>query len=123
MPIRDWRWPRDSIVMATARAGRPRYTRVVPIAARAARGTLSPDLFDVTADTITAHLEDAAHYPGGQADAVARPRTEADVAAVLTDGRPVLPVGAQSSLTGGATPTGGIVLSTMRLASIEPAVE
>ena len=109
--------------MATARAGRPRYTRVVPIAARAARGTLSPDLFDVTADTIAAHLEDAAHYPGGQADAVARPRTEADVAAVLADGRPVLPVGAQSSLTGGATPTGGIVLSTMRLASIEPAVE
>jgi D-lactate dehydrogenase (cytochrome) len=100
-----------------------RYTRAVPIAARAARGTLSPDLFDLTPDTIAAHLEDAAHYPGGRADAVARPRTEADVVAVLTDGRPVLPIGAQSSLTGGATPAGGIVLSTVRLATIEPVVE
>ena len=82
------------------------------IAARAPRGALSPDLFDRSPEAIAAHLEDAAHYPGGHADAVARPRTEADVAAVLAEGRPVLAVGAQSSLTGGATPTGAIVLST-----------
>ena len=103
--------------MATARAGRPRYTRVVPIAARAARGTLSPDLFDVTADTIAAHLEDAAHYPGGQADAVARPRTEADVAAVLTDGRPVLPVGAT---VGGAIATNAAGAATYKYGPTRP---
>ena len=89
------------------------------IAARAPRGALSPDLFDRSPEAIAAHLEDAAHYPGGHADAVARPRTEADVAAVLADGRPVLAVGAQSSLTGGATPSGAIVLSTARLNGIE----
>jgi D-lactate dehydrogenase (cytochrome) len=90
----------------------------VPIVARAPRGDVSPDLIDLTPDAIAAHLEDAAHYPGGHAEAVARPRTEADVAAVLADGRAVLAVGAQSSLTGGATPTGAIVLSTARMTSI-----
>lgn len=83
-------------------------------------GALSTDLFDRSPEAIAAHLEDAAHYPGGTADAVARPRTEADIAAVLAEGRPVLTVGAQSSLTGGATPTGAIVLSTTRLTTIEP---
>jgi len=95
----------------------------VPVVARAARGELSSDLFEQSPDVVAAHLEDAAHYPGGRADVVARPRTEADVVAVLADGRPVLTVGAQSSLTGGATPAGGIVLSTARLTSIEPALE
>ncbi|WP_396627250.1 FAD-binding oxidoreductase [Luteitalea sp.] len=89
------------------------------IAARAPLGPLSDDLFDRSPDAIAAHLEDAAHYPGGTADAVARPRTETDVAAVLADGRAVLVVGAQSSLTGGATPTGAIVLSTARLTAID----
>ena len=98
--------------------GRARYTRRVSIAARAPHGALSPDLFDRSSEAIAAHLEDAAHYPGGYADAVARPRTEADVAAVLAEGRPVLAVGAQSSLTGGATPTGAIVLSSARLTAI-----
>ncbi len=92
----------------------------MPIVARAARGAVSPDLFDLSPDAIAAHLEDAAHYPGGHAEAVARPRTEAEVAAVLADGRPVLAIGAQSSLTGGATPTGrAIVLSTARLTAID----
>jgi D-lactate dehydrogenase (cytochrome) len=95
------------------------YTRGVSIAARAPRGTLSSDLFDSTPDAIASHLEDAAHYPGGRADAIARPRTEADVAAALADGRPLLPVGAQSSLTGGATPAGGLVLSSARLAAVD----
>ncbi len=94
----------------------------MPIVARAPRGALSPDLLDRSPDAIAAHIEDAAHYPGGHAEAVARPRTEADVAAVLAGGRPVLPVGAQSSLTGGATPAGAIVLSSARLTSIDPPV-
>jgi D-lactate dehydrogenase (cytochrome) len=68
---------------------------------------------------VHAHVEDAAHFAGGHADGVARPRTERDVAAVLTQASRVLPVGAQSSLTGGATPDGGVVLSTARLLSIQ----
>lgn len=95
----------------------------VPIVARAPRGAVSPDLFDRSPEAIAAHLEDAAHYPGGHAEAVARPRTEADVADVLAQGRPVLTVGAQSSLTGGATPDGAIVLSTARLADIGTPVD
>lgn len=51
---------------------------------------------------------------------MARPRTETDIAAVLAEGRPVLVIGAQSSLTGGATPTGAIVMSTVRLTDIDP---
>jgi len=43
------------------------------------------------------------------------PATEADVAALLASNTTVLPIGAQSSLTGGATPFGELVVSTARL--------
>ncbi len=69
-------------------------------------------------DTVAAHLEDAAHYPGGHAAGIAFPRSEGEVAAVLRQARRVLPIGAQSSVTGGATPRGEVVLSTARLADI-----
>ncbi len=59
-------------------------------------------------------LEDAAHFPGGHAEAVAFPTSEGDVAALVRQGRAVLAVGAQSSLTGGATPMGELVLSLAR---------
>jgi D-lactate dehydrogenase (cytochrome) len=60
-------------------------------------------------------LEDAAHYPGGHAAGIVYPRTEADVAAIVGERKSVLPIAAQSSLTGGATPFGEILLSTSRL--------
>ena len=60
-------------------------------------------------------LEDAAHYPGGSAIGVLRPRSIDEVSAALRGGQPILPIGAQSSLTGGATPAGGVVLATDRL--------
>lgn len=60
-------------------------------------------------------LDDAAHVPGGFATAVVFPRSEREVADLLVSADRVLPVGAQSSLTGGATPRGGVVLSTSRL--------
>ena len=66
-------------------------------------------------DTLGAYLEDAAHYPGGHADAVAFPKTEGEVAALLRECPRVLPIGAQSSVTGGATPMGEVVLSTARM--------
>jgi D-lactate dehydrogenase (cytochrome) len=66
-------------------------------------------------ETIGAYLEDAAHYPGGHADAVAFPKTEGEVAALVRGCARLLPIGAQSSVTGGATPMGEVVLSTSRM--------
>jgi len=66
-------------------------------------------------DVIAARLEDAAHYPGGHAPALYLPRTEAEVAAVLRESGSALAIGAQSSLTGGATPLGDRLLATDRL--------
>ena len=75
---------------------------------------------------------DAAHYPGGHAAGVAHPRTEAEVAAIVRAAARVLPIGAQSSLTGGATPVGDLVVATDRMdrivtfgsgeATVEPGV-
>ena len=67
------------------------------------------------ANVVGAFLEDAAHFPGGHAPAVAYPRSEGEVAALVRDTHPVLPVGAQSSLTGGATPMGETVVATDHL--------
>lgn len=63
-------------------------------------------------------LEDAAHYPGGHAMGVVRPRSTEEVSASLREGKRLLPIGAQSSLTGGATPFGDVVMSTERLTGI-----
>jgi D-lactate dehydrogenase (cytochrome) len=56
--------------------------------------------------------------PGGAAEGVVFPRNADEVAAVVREAKRVLPVGAQSSLTGGATPRGDIVLSTRALSAI-----
>ena len=64
-------------------------------------------------------LVDAAYFPGGRADRVFAAATEGEVAAVLRAYSPVLPLGAQSSLTGGATPLGGAVLATDRMDALE----
>ncbi len=66
-------------------------------------------------DVVGAVIEDAAHVPGGYAAGVGAPTSEADVAALIAASPAVLPIGAQSSLTGGATPRGEVVLSTSRL--------
>jgi D-lactate dehydrogenase (cytochrome) len=67
---------------------------------------------------VSSFLSDAAHVPGGFAAGVAFPRSEAEVAALVSQAAHVLPVGAQSSLTGGATPRGEVVLSTRGLTAI-----
>jgi D-lactate dehydrogenase (cytochrome) len=89
------------------------------IRARAPRGTpRTADVLDAVqrdADVLAAFLEDAAHFPGGHADGLITAGSEADVAQALAGPTPVLPIGAQSSLTGGATPMGEVVLSTSRL--------
>ena len=66
-------------------------------------------------DQVAPYLQDAARTPGGHAPAVFLPRSEGEIAWVLREAGAVLPVGAQSSLTGGATPLGESVLSLSRL--------
>jgi len=69
-------------------------------------------------DLLQSFLSDAAHVPGGVAAGVVFPTDANEVAAVIAAYARVLPVGAQSSLTGGATPRGDVVLSTRRLTEI-----
>ena len=71
--------------------------------------------FETNPAVVARYLEDAAHYPGGHASAVARPSSFAEVVQALASSPRVLVVGAQSSLTGGATPAGDLVVSTERL--------
>jgi len=64
------------------------------------------------------YLSDAAHFPGGHAAGIAIPRTLAEIPDIVRGATAVLPVGAQSSLTGGATPMGEVVLSTEKLTRV-----
>ena len=75
--------------------------------------TSAPDI-STAPDLLKAVSEDAAHYPYGHAVGVARPTTESDVSTLLIESQSVLPIGAQSSLTGGATPMGDIVMDMQR---------
>jgi D-lactate dehydrogenase (cytochrome) len=92
---------------------------------RAVAVPLSPRAvtLDTDPEVLAGYLEDAAHYPGGHAVALARPSTVEEVAWVVRHASRVLPIGAQSSLTGGATPAGDIVLSTEHLRSLRLAGE
>jgi D-lactate dehydrogenase (cytochrome) len=71
--------------------------------------------FETDPAVVARYLEDAAHYPGGHAPAVARPSSVGEMAEVVASAARVLVVGAQSSLTGGATPAGDLVVGTERL--------
>lgn len=93
------------------------------IRARAPHGPASAPVIETSAERLATHLEDSAHFPGGHADGFARPATETEVAALLAASSVVLPIGAQSSLTGGATPHGGLILSLERFTDIAPVGE
>lgn len=89
------------------------------VRARAPRGPAAavPEVLTDPRELV-AVLDDAAHFPGGHATGLARPASEHDVARLLMRGDRVLPIGAQTSLTGGATPRGELVVSTARLRGI-----
>ena len=87
------------------------------VRARPPRGEVRPPAL-ASGDEVGAYLRDAAGTPGGFTPRVAFPTSEAEVAWVLAEAPAVLPVGAQSSLTGGATPFGEWVLSLSRLGHI-----
>jgi D-lactate dehydrogenase (cytochrome) len=85
------------------------------IRARPAHGSPHETRIERDPRVLASFVEDAAHFPGGMAVGVASPASEAEVASLVRDARQILPIGAQSSLTGGATPNGDLVLSTARL--------
>src|SRR6188768_1308771 len=70
-------------------------------------------------DILASHLRDAAHFPGGHATELVAPVTEMEVADALRVSECVLAIGAQSSLTGGATPMGERLITTSRMNRIE----
>src|SRR5512140_3188480 len=83
--------------------------------ARRPHGTLTVPRLVTDADVLAGMLEDAAHFPGGHAAGSVFPASEAELAAAVRAAPAVLPIGAQSSLTGGATPMGEWLVSTGRL--------
>ncbi len=88
------------------------------ITTRQPSARIEPPRIETDRDALASFLEDAAHYYGGYAAGVAFPRSEAEVSALLRRCERLLPIGAQSSLTGGATPMGDVLLNTTRFADI-----
>jgi D-lactate dehydrogenase (cytochrome) len=80
--------------------------------------TRTPPPIETQPDVLDAFLSDAAHVPGGVATGVATPHNADEIAALMRGARRILPIGAQSSLTGGATPRGDLVISTRALTNI-----
>ena len=72
---------------------------------------------------LSGFLEDAAHYPGGHAAGIVFPRNTAEAAEVVAGAASLLPIGAQSSLTGGATPMGELLVATSRMTRIVSATD
>ena len=56
--------------------------------------------------------------PGGAATGVATPHSADEVPPLVRAARRILPIGAQSSLTGGATPRGDLLISTRALTGV-----
>jgi D-lactate dehydrogenase (cytochrome) len=88
------------------------------IAVQSAPSAVAPTV-ETRTDVVQSFLSDAAHVPGGAAAGVAFPRSAAEVSALVASARRVLPIGAQSSLTGGATPRGDVIVSTRALTGID----
>ena len=85
--------------------------------ARPARGPIERPP-GVEGDDVAVYLTDASRFPGGHAPRAWLPTSEGQVAWVVRHEARVLPVGAQSSLTGGATPRGEAVVSFARMARV-----
>jgi D-lactate dehydrogenase (cytochrome) len=81
------------------------------IRARPARGGLQRPRGLTAPEDVAAYLSDAAGTPGGHTPLVLLPKSEAEVAWAARESEALLPVGALTSLTGGATPFGAAVLS------------
>jgi len=80
--------------------------------------SVTPPPLEGDQDLVRRYLEDAAHFPGGQARGVTRPADVDELSAAMRVSDRVLVAGAQSSLTGGATPSDDVVISTERLQQV-----
>ena len=90
------------------------------IKARVPRGESRASIHSLrTDDELEPFLADAAHYPGGHSPEIYFPHSEAEVADLVRGASTLLCIGAQSSLTGGATPRGEVLISTRNLSSLE----
>lgn len=87
--------------------------------ARPPRGPRRDPFIERDAGALVLVREDAAHFPGGHAAGLAHVETEAQIAALCAAGLALLPIGAQSSLTGGATPRGDIVVPLQRFKALQ----
>lgn len=74
----------------------------------------------LTGDDVGAYLKDAASTPGGNTARVLVPKNEGQIVHAIQELESILVIGAQSSLTGGATPKGEAVISTSALDHIGP---
>jgi len=88
------------------------------------RGVLSPQNLHIGSDIPVSSLRDWSDERGGVPLALAQPRTTAQVSAVLAlchaHGQPVVPQGGMTGLAGGAVPSSGAVLLSLRnIADIE----
>jgi len=88
------------------------------VRARPPNGVSAIPALRTDADVLASFAEDAAHFPGGHASAVASPATEAELAAVFRQASSVLAIGAQSSLTGGATPMGDVLVTMSQMTGV-----
>lgn len=66
-------------------------------------------------DDYQSFLTDSSHFAGGHAAGILFARSVQDVIDAVLSSRSVLTIGAQSSLTGGATPMGETILSAARM--------
>ncbi len=85
---------------------------------RPPHGTLRQPEISVEGDVLASYASDASHR-WGHLLGVAAPASEAEIAALLGSGARLLPVGARSSLTGGAAAAGEVALSTRRFDRLE----
>ncbi|MFN8058030.1 MAG: FAD-binding oxidoreductase [Vicinamibacterales bacterium] len=88
------------------------------IGTRPPHDAVAPPRLEQDVDSLIRYVEDAAHYPGGSTALVAKPITEGEVAWLLQQHAAVLPIGAQSSLTGGATPFGDVVIAMTNMTGL-----
>jgi D-lactate dehydrogenase (cytochrome) len=77
----------------------------------------------LTDDDVQTYLKDAANTPGGTSPAVFVPKNEGELVHAVGECEKILVIGAQSSLTGGATPMGESIISTSALDSLGPIEE
>jgi len=88
------------------------------VSSRRSKASIAAAATARTRQPLNNYLSDAAHFPGGHAARIVAPRDTSEIPGLVRNAQTLLVVGAQSSLTGGATPMGETLLSTEKLTRI-----